>query len=149
VRTPAPRVRVLGTHDYERLLTLWGRAGLHSLKPHGRDSRETIARQLETGIMTILGLEVDGQLAGAVVTTHDSRKGWINRLAVDPDCRRRGYGLRLVQAAEEVLHRQGVHVIAALVEADNPDSLALFHKAGYVEGDPGIHYLTKRESSEV
>ena len=149
MRALAPRLRVLGTHDYERLLALWRRAGLHTLKPRGRDSREAIARQLETGILTILGLEVDGQLVGAVVTTHDSRKGWINRLVVDPDRRRKGYGLRLVQAAEEALHRQGVHVIAALVEADNPDSLALFGKAGYVESDPGIHYLTKRESNRV
>ena len=143
------RVRLLTLGDYDALLELWRRAGLHSLRPRGRDSREAIARQLASGVEAILGLEVDGRLVGAVVATHDSRKGWINRLAVDPDFRRRGYGLQLIQAAEEWLREQGMQIIAALVESDNPASFALFRKAGYVEIDPGIHYLTKRESEEV
>jgi len=146
---PPEQVRVLGLQDYDRLLALWQQAGLHSLKPQGRDSRQAIARQLETGVQTILGLEVENRLVGAVVVTHDSRKGWINRLAVAPDFRRRGYGLRLVRAAEKVLRKQGIQIAAALVESDNPTSLALFQKAGYVEIDARIHYLTKRESDTV
>jgi ribosomal protein S18 acetylase RimI-like enzyme len=142
-------VRRLGPDDYDELLALWQRAGLHSLRPQGRDSRDSLARQLASGVQTILGLDVDGQLVGAVIATHDSRKGWINRLAVDPDHRRRGYGARLVAAAEEALRQQGLRVIAALVESDNPASLALFRDVGYVEIDTGIHYLTKRDSDDV
>lgn len=141
------RIVELGPDDHARLLTLWERAGLHSVRPHGRDSREAIATQLASGVQTILGLEVDGQLVGAVVATHDSRKGWINRLAIDPDFRRQGYGLKLLGAAEETLRAQGMRVIAALVESDNPSSLALFQKAGYTEIDRGIHYLSKRENA--
>ena len=142
-------IRRLGSEEYEELLELWRRAGLHSLRPQGRDSREALARQLASGVQTILGLEVEGQLVGAVVVTHDSRKGWINRLAIAPDHRRQGYGVRLIRAAEEALHEQGIHVIAALIESDNPASLALFQKTGYVEIDTGIHYLTKRDSDEA
>ncbi len=142
-------IRRLGLDDYEELLALWRRAGLHSLKPQGRDSRASLARQLASGVQTILGLKVDDQLVGAVVATHDSRKGWINRLAVAPGHRRRGYAARLIAAAEEALREQGIHVIAALVESDNPTSLALFRKVGYVEVDSGIHYLTKRDSDDV
>ena len=81
------------------------------------------------------------------------RKGWINRLAVDPDHRGRGHAGRLVAAAEEVLREQGMHVIAVLIESDNAASLALFQKAGYVDprcagSDSGIHYLTKRDSDD-
>jgi ribosomal protein S18 acetylase RimI-like enzyme len=143
------QIRLLDVADYDRLMALWQRAGLHSLKPKGRDSRAEIAQQLESGIEKILGLEVDGRLVGCVVTSHDSRKGWINRLAVDPIYRRRGYGLRLVEAAEEMLRSQGMHIIAALIESDNPASLALFEEAGYVEIDRQIHYVSKRESDEV
>jgi ribosomal protein S18 acetylase RimI-like enzyme len=142
-------IRRLGLEDYEELLGLWRRAGLHSLRLQGRDSREALARQLASGVQTILGLEVGGQLVGAVVVTHDSRKGWINRLAIAPDHRRQGYGARLIRAAEEALHEQDIHVIAALIESDNPASLALFRKTGYVEIDTGIHYLTKRDSDEA
>ena len=147
--TDTVHIRQLGLEDYDRLLTLWQQAGLHSLKPRGRDSRAGLARQLATGVQTILGLEVGGQLIGAVVATHDSRKGWINRLAVHPDHRRRGHGTRLIAAAEEVLRDEGMRVIAALVESDNPASLALFQEAGYVEIDAGIHYLTKRDSDDA
>jgi ribosomal protein S18 acetylase RimI-like enzyme len=142
-------IRRLALDDYDDLMALWKRAGLHSLKPRGRDSRAAIARQLASGVETILGLTVDDRLVGAVVATHDSRKGWINRLAVDPDYRRRGYGARLIAAAEDVLRDQGMRIIAALVESDNPASLALFQKVGYVEIDSGIHYLSKRESDQV
>jgi ribosomal protein S18 acetylase RimI-like enzyme len=143
------RVRELGLGDYDDLLTLWRRAGLHSLKPHGRDSVEAVSRQLASGVQTTLGLEIEGRLVGAVVATHDSRKGWINRLAVDPAYRRRGYGSRLIAAAEKALRDQDIRVIAALVESDNPASLALFERCGYVEVDPDMHYLSKRESDEA
>jgi len=139
-------IRRLGLDDYDELMALWQRAGLYSLKPQGRDSRASLARQLASNVQTVLGLEVGGRLVGAVIVTHDSRKGWINRLAVDPGHRGQGYAARLIAAAEEALHEQDIHVIAALVESGNPASLALFRKVGYVEVDPGIHYLTKRDS---
>ncbi len=141
------RLRRLGLEDYDALLALWQRAGLHSLRPQGRDSHAALARQLASGVQTILGLERDGQLVGAVVATHDSRKGWINRLVVDPAFRRRGYGARLIAAAEEVLREQGIHVIAALIEPGNTASLALFRKAGYAEME--VHYLSKRDSADA
>jgi len=143
------RIRLLGPEDYDRLVDLWQRSGLHSLRLQGRDSRRAVQQQLASGVQTILGLEVGDRLVGAVVATHDSRKGWINRLVVDPEFRRQGYGLRLIQAAEQDLRGRGMSVIAALVEHDNPISLALFRKAGYVEIDPGMHYLTKRDSAEA
>ncbi|MGD9029376.1 MAG: hypothetical protein PVG25_06155, partial [Anaerolineae bacterium] len=45
---PVPQgdVRQLGLEDLDRLLDLWQRAGLHSLKPQGRDSRAALTRQL-------------------------------------------------------------------------------------------------------
>ena len=140
-------VRVLGIEDYDQLIELWLRSGLHSLRPQGRDSREAVARQLESGVQTIIGLLVDGKLIGAIVATHDSRKGWINRLVVDAAYQRRGYGSLLVSEAEKTLRAQGMQVIAALVESDNPISLKLFEKLGYVEIDEGIHYLSKRDSN--
>ena len=142
-------VRELGLDDYAELLALWQRAGLHSLKPQGRDSRPSLAQQLDSGVLTMLGLEENGQLVGAAIVTHDSRKGWINRLVVDPLHRRRGHATRLIAAAEETLRNQGINVIAALVESANPTSLALFKSAGYVEVDQGIHYLTKRDSDSA
>ena len=143
------RIRRLGMDDYDALLDLWRRAGLHSLRPQGRDGRAALARQLTTGVLAILGIDADRRLVGAVVATHDSRKGWINRLAVDPRCRQRGYATRLIAAAENWLREQGMHIVATLLEGGNIASLALFTKAGYTEPPAKIHYLTKRESSDT
>jgi L-amino acid N-acyltransferase YncA len=54
----------------------------------------------------------------------------------------------LVRAVEGVLHVQGIRIIAALVEGDNPNSLALFERCGYAVGSD-IHYVSKRDSDEV
>jgi GNAT superfamily N-acetyltransferase len=133
--------------DYPRILALWQRAGL-SIRPHGRDSHEAFAGQLASGIQVVLGLEQADDLVGVIVVTHDSRKGWLNRLAIDPSHRRQGLGLKLMQAAEEYLRSQGIQVIAALIEGWNEASLELFAKAGYVDF-PGIHYLSKRPGPEA
>ncbi len=141
-------VRRLGIEDYERIIDLWQRAGLTSLKLRGRDSRQAFARQLESGVQTVLGLEKDGRLIGVVVATHDSRKGWINRLTIDPAHQRQGHGRRLLARAEEALKAQGLYIIVALIEDWNEASMALFEKEGYRLNDD-IHYVSKRDSDEV
>ena len=141
-------VRQLGRSDYLRILALWETAGLH-FKPKGRDTREAFEAQLASGVQTVLGVEdAAGELVGTVIATHDSRRGWINRVAVHPAHRRQGIARRLIAAAEDVLHEQGIHIIAALIEPDNGTSLALFEAAEYIEW-PGLHYMSKRDSDDV
>ena len=141
-------LRLLALDDYSRWMEVWQRAGLHSVRPRGRDSRAAFARQMAAGTHTVIGLEVDGTLAGVVLATHDGRKGWINRLAVLPEHQHRGYAARLVAEAERVLREQGITVIAALIEPGNDASLALFRKLGYLEAT-GMHYVSKRDSGDA
>jgi ribosomal protein S18 acetylase RimI-like enzyme len=142
-------VRTLTLEDYDRWMSVWQRAGLHSIRPKGRDSREAFARQFASGTHTMIGLELSGELIGVVLATHDGRKGWINRLSVLPEYRRQGYASRLVAEAERVLRAQRMTVIAALIEPGNDVSLVLFTKLGYVEPPDGMHYLTKRDSQDA
>jgi ribosomal protein S18 acetylase RimI-like enzyme len=137
----------LTVDDFEAVRELWEQAGL-PIKSAGRDSREQFAVQLAGGLQTVFGVRLGDRLVGVVVATHDGRKGWINRLAVHPDFRRQGLGLRLIAEAERALHDQGLQVMAALIEDWNTPSLALFERAGYVEY-PGIHYVTKRDRRDV
>lgn len=142
-----PVPRRLTIEDYDAVIALWQRSGLTSIRPAGRDSREAFAKQLAGG-QIVIGLEEADRLIGVVVATHDTRKGWINRLAIDPDFRRCGYGQRLVTAAEAALRELGLTLIAALIEDGNDASLALFKRLGYaVHTD--IYYVSKRDSSEA
>ncbi len=103
--------------------------------------------QLEHG-QIVIGLEENGQLIGVVLATHDTRKGWINRLAIDPHYQRRGYGEQLARAAEEALREAGMKVIAAFIEEGNESSLALFEKLGYAVHQ-NIYYVSKRDSADA
>jgi len=142
-----PTLRRLTIDDHAAILSLWQRAGLHSIRPEGRDSRSEFEKQFAGGQIAI-GLEEDGQLIGVVIVTHDTRKGWINRLAIDPDYQRKGYGEQLVHAAEAALHEAGIQLIAAFIEEGNVASLTLFEKLGYV-AHPKIVYVSKRDSAEA
>jgi ribosomal protein S18 acetylase RimI-like enzyme len=140
-------LRRLTIDDHDAILALWQRAGLHSIRLEGRDSRSEFERQLAGGQIAI-GLEEDGCLIGVVLATHDTRKGWINRLAIDPQYRRQGYGEQLVCAAEDALHQVGLHLIAAFIEEGNTASLTLFEKMGYAVHQH-LYYLSKRDSADA
>jgi ribosomal protein S18 acetylase RimI-like enzyme len=138
----------IGMSDFERIVALWQAAGL-SHRPNGRDTREAFARQLASGLQTAIGVETEaGELVGVVLTTHDGRKGWINRLAVHPDYRRQGIARSLIAAAEARLREQGIEIFAAMVEPGNDESVALFATAGYADW-PGLHYFSKRDRPDI
>jgi ribosomal protein S18 acetylase RimI-like enzyme len=138
-------VRAFRIDDYDRVMELWGAGGL-PLKPEGRDSRESVARQIREPHTLFLVAEErgTGRLIGTVLATHDGRKGWINRLAVDPAVRQRGIGTRLVRDAESWLEAQGMGILACLIEEDNVLSMKVFEKLGYKK-HPEILYFAKRK----
>ncbi|MGB9906313.1 MAG: GNAT family N-acetyltransferase, partial [Candidatus Saccharicenans sp.] len=118
------------------------------LKPKGRDSREEISRQLQQPEIIFLVAEAEGRVIGTVLASHDGRKGWINRLAVDPSVRGRGLAQKLVRLAEQELEKEGLRMFAALIEEDNLPSIKLFQKLGYVH-HPEIKYFTRKLSPDI
>ena len=135
------------SRDVDKLYGLWDRAGL-SYRPRGRDERSRLQKVIDQGLETFLGIYENNRLIGVILATHDGRKGWLNRLAVDPDYRGQGLGRRLIRQAEDFIHRQGIEIIAVLIEPDNPVSLSLFQKCGYIPFE-GMSYLTKRQRPDV
>lgn len=135
-------LREFRPEDYDQVMELWTEAKL-PLKPEGRDSRENIIRQIGMPNVRFLVAEGGGRIVGTVLATHDGRKGWINRLAVEPASRRKGIGRRLVLEAESWLEAQGMIILACLIEEDNAGSMAVFEKLGYKK-HPEILYFAKR-----
>ena len=118
------------------------------VRPEGRDAPDRFARQLADHRQRVVGLRADAKLIAVVVLTHDGRKGWINRLAVDPAYRRRGLAGRLVLEAERwFVEEQGLEVWAALIEGENQDSRALFAALDYHRHD--VVYVSKRTRPEA
>jgi len=137
------KIRRLTAEDYDRLIELWTECRL-PVKPEGRDSRAEIVRQLGLPYVNFIAAESDGRVVGTVVASHDGRKGWVNRLAVDPAFRGRGLGRRLVREAEEWLEAQGMGIFACLIEDWNEVSMELFQKLGYVKHGEIIYFAKRR-----
>ena len=141
-------IRKLTIKDYNRILELWESAGL-PFKPDGRDSKASIQDQMEKFPELFLGTFYGEKLIGVVIGSYDYRmKGWVNRLAVDPEFRNKGVASQLVNSIEEALEKKGATILCALVESYNSESLDLFKKLGYTVYND-VFYVTKRRSMSV
>ncbi len=141
------KIRRLTVADYDEIVNLWSIASLPH-KPKGRDSREAIAKEMRLNPDFFLGAFEEERLVGAAVVSCDFRKGWINRLAVHPDYRRRGIAIDLIAKCQGAIKKRGLKLFCALIEESNTPSIKLFKKLGYVE-HRDILYFCKRESDEV
>ena len=140
-------IRRLSIADYDEILRLWSLAGLPH-KPLGRDSRESMTREMALPQCRYFGLFDHDEMIGVIIANYDGRRGWLNRLAIHPD--RRGIGLAgmLIREAELFLQEQGAVVMCGLIGELNTPSMACFEKAGFVcESD--FKYFAKRKSKLV
>jgi len=129
--------------QYDKLLSLWDRCGLKCEKD-GRDSMERLEKQIyDDHVVILIMKDDDGQIIGSVIGTYDGRRGWINRLAVDPDYRGHRLAARLVEKAEMILTEMGARLFGALIEDENFPSMAAFRHLGY-EGWEHIAYFRKK-----
>ncbi len=94
----------------------------------------------------ILVAEFNGKIIGVVLGTHDGRKGWMNRLAVDTEFRRKNIAKKLVSEAEKWFEENGLEVFTCIIERKNTASVKLFQKLGYEEWD--VRYVSNRKSCE-
>ncbi|MFC2082903.1 GNAT family N-acetyltransferase [Candidatus Bipolaricaulota bacterium] len=139
-------LRELTSRDYDMIVEIWSAAGL-PCRLLGRDGWAHFQSEIDRDTAVFLGADVDGTLVGVVLGTHDGRKGWINRLAVLPDYRKRGIGTALVLEAEHRLNDLGIKIVTCLIETDNEASKDFFQALGFVE-HPDITYFSKRQSSD-
>jgi ribosomal protein S18 acetylase RimI-like enzyme len=140
-------IQRLTINDYEAIINLWERAKL-PFRPHGRDSKESISKEMNANPEFFLGVFERDRLVGVAILSCDMRKGWINRLAVDPEYRSQGVAKALIMESERILRTCGIKLFSALIDDDNTASKELFRKCGYIEHH-GIAYFSKRDNEEV
>ena len=136
-------IRKLTIDDYPDAVKLWRKLGLE-IRLNGRDNPDQIEKQLKSENVILLGKFGGGVLLGVVLVTHDGRKGWMNRLAVNPDYQRKGVAKELIISAEKLLFEEiGIEIYSALVSKENLKSDNFFESMGYEKGDE-ISYFSKR-----
>ncbi|MCK4764148.1 MAG: GNAT family N-acetyltransferase [Candidatus Aminicenantes bacterium] len=140
-------IRPFAEKDYQGVIALWQLTGI-PCKPEGRDSKEKILKEITNPGTLLLIAEQEGRVIGVVLATHDYRKGWINRLAVQPEHQARGLASRLLVEAENHLYDCGMEIITCLIEEYNRHSMDFFQHKGYVE-HRDIIYFSKRKYPDV
>jgi ribosomal protein S18 acetylase RimI-like enzyme len=114
--------------DHAAMVALWAACGLH---PNVTDSMEGLAAKLTRDPELFL-VAVDGAaIVGTVMGSYDGRRGWINRLAVDPAYRGHGIADRLMVEVVRRLVAIGCAKVNLLIEPDNAAVQAYYGRLGY------------------
>lgn len=131
-------IRPAGEGDLQRVASLWRDNILTSNTP------EDIARAFREHRRFFHVLVVDGgPIQGFVAGTVKSRsRGHISGIAVQPERRRRGWGARLLEAAEETFRREGFRRVTLEVRSSNEPAIRFYEARGYRRGHrvPGYYF---------
>jgi ribosomal protein S18 acetylase RimI-like enzyme len=125
-------VRLMKKEDYEKAHALWmGTAGMgmRSLD----DSEQGIGKFLDRNPRTCFVAELDGSLAGLILSGHDGRRAYIYHAAVAEQYRNRGIGTALVKAVEKAMTEEGINKIALVSFKTNKAGNDFWQNRGYAE----------------
>ena len=121
-------IRAFVETDREWLIDLWRRCGLVVA---WNDPERDLDRKLADSAEGLVIALADGERVGSVMVGYDGHRGWVNYLAVDPLCRQRGLGRRLMEHAEAFLLDRGCPKLNLQIRASNEAVLAFYESLGY------------------
>jgi len=122
------QVRSFKESDRESVIGLWQECGL--VRPQN-DPSKGIDRKLKVNPELFLVGEVGDDLIATVMGGYEGRRGWINYLGVKPSERRKGYGLQIVRAVEEMLDAIGCAKINLQIRTSNEAVIEFYRSIGY------------------
>lgn len=127
-----PVIRPFAADDQEAVIALWQTCRL--VVPQNDPALDIAAKIRFQPDLFLVALQ-DGRLAGTIMAGYDGHRGWINYLAVAPDCRRQGIGKALMDAAETALRALGCPKINLQVRRTNSAVIAFYHALGFNEDE--------------
>jgi ribosomal protein S18 acetylase RimI-like enzyme len=134
----------LEDNDIPAVTALWERCDL--TRPWN-DAAADIAFARRGQNAAVLVGRADDRIVASVMVGHDGHRGWVYYVGVDPDCRAKGFGRAIMDAAEDWLRGQGIAKLMLLVRGDNSKVQAFYETLGYDEQDRVIYakWLDGRE----
>jgi ribosomal protein S18 acetylase RimI-like enzyme len=125
-------IRPYRADDEEAVIALWVACGL--VVPHNNPKRD-IKRKLRVNPEWFLVGELDGKVVASCIVGYEGHRGWINYLAVRPDCRRRGLGRQIMEDAEKLLRGAGCPKINLQIRATNTEVIEFYKSIGFQVDD--------------
>ena len=125
-------IRPYETRDGEAVVALWRASGL--VVPWN-DPFEDIERKLLVQSEMFLVATLGGSLVATVMAGYEGHRGWINYLAVAPECRRQGLGRRMMDAAEARLRALGCPKINLQIRKSNVSAVGFYRSIGFIKDE--------------
>lgn len=122
-------IRVYRESDRQEVIRLW-----EVVFPGGaawNKSEEVISTKLSTQPELFFVAVQDERVVGTILAGFDGVRGWVHRLAVCPNQRRRGLASLLMQRAELSLKGIGCPKLNLQVRASNLEVLKFYESLGY------------------
>jgi ribosomal protein S18 acetylase RimI-like enzyme len=133
-------IRPCRLDECPQVLDLWRKA---EAIPRPTDTLPEVERMVREHPETLLVGEEGGRIIGSVIAGWDGWRGGIYRLAVLPECRRRGVAQALVAEAERRLSARGARRLSAMVARDEPQAVAFWDAAPGWAREPRWHRYAK------
>lgn len=121
-------IRPFRPEDQAPVIALWQACGL--TRPWNDPVRD-IARKLAVDPALFLVGEAEGRLVASAMGGYEGHRGWVNYLAVAPDCQRRGFGAALMRHLEAALTARGCPKLNLQVREGNDAVIAFYERLGY------------------
>ncbi|MCZ6866263.1 MAG: GNAT family acetyltransferase [Chloroflexi bacterium] len=125
-------VRSYREPDEEAVVQLWRDCGL--VMPWNdpvKDIYRKLRVQRELFLVGLLG----SRMVAVVMAGYEGHRGWVNYLAVAPDCQKSGYGRRMMEEAEARFRALGCAKINLQIRRSNTGVIEFYERIGFSVGD--------------
>lgn len=124
-----PNIRPFALADSEAVIAIWEAC---QMTVPWNDPHKDITRKMQVNPELFLVAEAaDGRILGTVMGGYEGHRGWINYLAVSPDCQGQGIGRALMAAVETRLATLGCAKINLQVRSSNRAVIQFYGHLGY------------------
>jgi ribosomal protein S18 acetylase RimI-like enzyme len=127
--------------DYDGAVRLWKDDSGVAIRALD-DSREGIAKFLERNprsCFVAVPADAADKVLGVILCGHDGRRAYIYHTTVGEECRGKGIGRSLVEAAEEAVSKEGISRIALLAFKSNDAGNRFWEKLGFTEREDIVY----------
>lgn len=97
--------------------------------------RQDIARKLRVNPEWFLVGELDSKIVATCIVGYEGHRGWINYLAVAPECQRRGVARQIMEEAERLLRQAECPKINLQVRTTNAQVIEFYKSIGFKVDD--------------
>lgn len=143
------RFRLAEEADQPRLIALVNAAfSIETFLEGTRTDGQRLAEDMRKGCI-VVAEDGSGQLLGCIYTEVRDALGYIGMLAVDPAHQCTGLGIRLAQAAERHLRRQGCKAVEITVLSLRKELPPIYRRFGYIETGAEDFHATQELKSDA